>query len=128
MNRVPKNLIASALVFIFILAVGCITLATPAEVLASQMPDCSTPGSVLDPPCQRLLCNLAASHNLLSQGALVSTRSYDSAKGGPLLLGDVVAALSRNDISLTAKQLRTIWPDYPPPKVPLHLFNSVLTL
>ena len=128
MNRVPKGRISSVLVILFALGIWCASLSISAQVLASQMPGCSTPGSVIDHPCQPLLCSLAASHNLLSQGALVSTRSYDSARDGLVLLGAILPALSHNDISLIAKQFPTIWTDYRPEKVPIHLFNSVLTV
>ncbi len=126
-RRIPKNLVVSALVIFFALGVWCASLSAPAQALASQMPDCSTPGSVVDHPCQPLLCNLATSHNLLSQGAIVSARSYDSAKSGPFLLG-VLPVLSHNDSSLAANQLPTIWTGYRREKVSVHLFNSVLTL
>jgi hypothetical protein len=127
-NRVPKSFIASALAIFFALAVWCANLATPAHAFASQMSDCSQPDSASEHPCQPVLCDLAGSHNLLSQGALVSTRSYDSARDGLFLLGAILPALSHNDISLVAKQFPTIWSDYRPEKVPVHLFNSVLTL
>lgn len=128
MNGVRKNLIASALVILFALGVLCASLSTPASALASQMPDCSTPGSVLDNPCQPLLCNLAGSHNLLSQGAIASARFYDPAKDGSFLLGEVVPPLAHNGTLLAVKQLRAIWSGYFSEKVPVHLFNSVLTL
>lgn len=128
MKRVSKNLIASGLMILFAVGLLCASLSAPTLSFASQMPDCSTPGSVLDQPCQPLLCNLAASHYLPSQGALVSTRSDGSAKGGSFLIGDILTILSHNDILLAAKQLSTTWSDYRPEKVSIHLFNSVLIL
>jgi hypothetical protein len=127
-KRVSKVPIASVLVILFALGIWCASLSAPAQALASQMSDCSTPGSVVDHPCQPLLCNLAASHNLLSQGAIVSARSYDSAKSGLFLLGAILPVLSHNDTSLAANQLPMIWSGYRPEKVSVHLFNSVLTL
>jgi hypothetical protein len=125
-RRIPNNLVASGLVIFFALGVWCASLSAPAQALASQMPDCSTPGSV-GQPCQPLLCNLAASHNLLSQGAL-STKSYDSARDRLFLIGNILPVLSSNDSSLAANQLPAIWTGYRPEKVSVHLFNSVLTL
>lgn len=127
-KRVSKISIASVLVILFAVGIWCASLSAPAQALASQMPDCSTPGSVVDLPCQPLLCSLAASHSLLSVGALVSARSYDSAKDGPFLLRGIPPVLSHNDSSLAANQLPTIWTGYRREKVSVHLFNSVLTL
>lgn len=128
MNRLPKNLIATAVVFIFALAVWCASLSIPAQVMASRMPDCSMPGSVVDYPCQPLLCNLATSHKLLSQGGVVSSKSDGPAKDGLFLLGAVLPVLSHNDSSLAADRLPAIWTDYRSEKVSVHLFNSVLIL
>lgn len=128
MKRAPKSLTASALIFIFAIGVSCATVSAPALAFASQMPDCSPPGAVLGHTCQHpFLCSLTDSHNLLTQGTLVSARSSDCTKDGPLLGG--VAPLPADDgFSLTAQQLRTGWVDGPPPKVPVYLLNSVLTL
>jgi len=119
-----KNLIAPALAILFALGVLCASLSSPTGAFTSQMPDCSESGSVLDHPCQALLCNLGASRNAFAHGA----RSYDFAKNGRFLLGGVVPLLSHDDILLAGKRLPTAWSDYCPAKIPVHLFNSVLTL
>ncbi len=126
MNWPRKDLIATAVVFIFALAVWCAGLSTPAGAFASQVPDC--PSSTAEHPCSPLLCNLAASHNLLSQGAIVSTRPHDSGKDGLVLLGAVLPVSSHGEISLAVKQFPAIWTDYRSEKISVHLFNSVLTL
>ena len=126
-KRVRKNLIASVLAVLFAVGLLCAGLSAPAAAFASRMPDCSSRGSATG-PCQPRLCNLVASHNLLSQGAVVSSRSFDSARDGLLLLPAVLSVSSHGEISLVAKQLSTVWTDYRPDKIPVHLFNSVLTL
>ena len=126
MKQTRKNFFAAAVSVLFAFGILCASLVAPAGAMASQMPDCSSPGSVH--PCQALLCNLAASHNPLSQGALVSTRSYDSGKDGLLLLAAILPISSHGEIWLAVKQFSTIPTGYRPEKVPIHLFNSVLTL
>jgi hypothetical protein len=130
MKRTAKSLVAFGLVLFFASAVLCATLAAPGQSLASvtgcsqtnlpmKMADCEHPG---------YLCGFESSSRLLSQGALSSTPSNDSLKN---TLG-VAVGEARFDSSASGGSfaLHEYTSDFPPGlhKVPIHLYNSVLTI
>lgn len=125
-----KNLVAFALVVFFAAGVLCASLAAPGQSLASvtgcsqtdlpmKMADCEHPG---------YLCGFDSSSRLLSQGALSSTPANDSLKNTlGLTVGETCFDSAAYGGPLVGNEHTSAFPAGPR-KVPIHLYNSVLTI
>lgn len=128
--KLPKNLISFAVVLFFISAVLCATLAAPGQSLAS-VSGCSQDNHAMEMGgCEHpsYLCSFNRSSHLVSEGSLTSARSNEFLKnilgvavGEPVLdysaYGGVLACNEHTNDSPIGLH-----------KVPIHLYNSVLTL
>lgn len=130
MKREPKNVIAILFAAFFAFGILCSTFAAPAQALASVSGCSQMPGAMAMAGCEHpsYLCGFDSAGNLLSHGALSSTRSHDSLKNA---LGLALGAPSI-DVSMGLAPPGTReWKNVSlaePGKVSVRLFNSVLNL
>ena len=130
MNRASKNVVSFALAFFFASAVLCATLAAPGQSLAS-VTGCSQDNRAMEMTgCEHpsYLCGFDGSSHLFSEGALSSARSSDSLKN---TLGIAVGELCFDSSAYGGPFVGnepTNASSVGPQKIPLHLYNSVLTL
>ena len=129
MKRTAKNLIAFGLVLFFASAILCATLAAPGQSLAS-ITGCSQtdlPMKVADCEHPSYLCDFNRSSHVLSQG-VSSTPANDSLKNTlRLTVGETCFDSSAYGGPLVGNEHTSAFPAGPH-KVPIHLYNSVLTI
>ena len=129
MKRPAKHLIAFGLVLFFASAVLCATLAAPGESFAS-VTGCSQDNPTMamtgcDHPSY--LCDFNKSFHFLSQG-VSSTPSNDSLKNTlGLSVGEACFDSSACGGPFVWNEHTSAFPAGPR-KVPIHLYNSVLTI
>jgi hypothetical protein len=129
MKRVAKSLVVFGLVLFFTSAVLCATLAAPAQSLAS-VTGCSQtdlPMKVADCEHPSYLCGFDRSSNLVSESALSSARPNDSLKNAlSVAVGEACFDTAYSGPFIGSEH--TIVFPVGPHKVPIYLYNSVLTL
>ena len=131
MLRSSKKFVAFALVVFFAAGVLCASLAAPDRSLAS-VTGCSQPDlpmKMADCEHPSYLCGgFDPSSRLLSRGALSSSPSNDSLKNTlGLTVGEACFDASAHGGPLVGHEHTSAFPTGPR-KVPIHLYNSVLTI
>jgi hypothetical protein len=130
MKRTAKSVVVFALVLFFASAVLCATLASPRHSLAS-VTGCSQDNHATEMAgCEHpsLLCDFSNSFHVLSQSTLSSAHSKHSVKnilrmsiGEPSCDSTAYGGAFLGSAHTSAFPVR-------PHKIPLYLYNSVLTL
>lgn len=126
----PKYFVAFVLAAFFAFGIVCATMAAPGQALASASGCSQAARPMVMVGCENpnYLCGFDPASDLLSHGALTSARSNDTVKN---MLGLAVGAPAidvPHDLTpRRAIELRNV-PFPQPGKVPLYLFNSILTL
>ncbi len=129
MKRAAKNLIAFGLVLFFASAVLCATLAAPGQSLASVAGCSQDQPTMAMTGCEHpsYLCDFNRSSHFLSQG-VSSTPSNDSLKNTlGLTVGETCFDSSAYGGPLVGNEHTSAFPAGLH-KVPIHLYNSVLTI
>ena len=130
MKRLPKSLISFAVAFFFVAALLCATLAAPGQSFAS-VTGCSQDNHAMEMAgCEHpsYLCSFNRSSHLLSEGSLTWARSNESLKNIlGVALGEAVLDYSAYGGVLACNEHTNAFPTGLH-KVPIHLYNSVLTI
>lgn len=132
MNAVKRlsKIPALGLAFLFIIAVWCGGLVAPGLSFASA-PGCSSTGPApQNAECEHpgFLCITHSSFALLSNSELNSIRTHDFSKNGQLPSIEFAPVDPSLAISVSANGPSAASLSCLTQKVPIHLFNSVLTL
>jgi hypothetical protein len=128
MERRTKNITAFVLVVFLAFGIFCSTLAAPGRALAAVTGCSQMGGGMAMGGCENLnyLCGSNPANNLLSSGAVASTRSNDSLKDA-LALGASAIDVSTKLAPPGAREWKSI-SLAEPGKVSVRLLNSTLNL
>lgn len=134
-KRGLKKLTAFSLLFFFTVGVWCAGLAFPSSLALAAQPNGIHPGCTqnrralekMDCDQPNFMCSFPAPV-LFSGVALASVRNPDFPKDAQCSIGWAVPVGSFGETSLAANHVGVAFRVHPPQKLPIHLFNSVLTL
>ncbi|MGH8546145.1 MAG: hypothetical protein ACREX3_21490 [Gammaproteobacteria bacterium] len=131
MKRRANIVTAISLVLLFGFGIWCASLASPGSSFGSGMPGCSQSASgKTGAGCAQpsFLCGSTPFYTSFSKGVPSYLQTGGLSEVVPFPIGRVVPVSMSEEISLGFSRLRIVSSSYPTQKVPIHLFNSVLTL
>jgi len=129
-KRALNRLTSIGVIFLFIFGVWCATMTAPALTAGSPMPACMQDGSMLETgDCDSFAfsCEFVYPCGLLFKGAFTA-RTYSFARDMQSLTIGVVSPAPPGEISPACAGPGAVSVAGVLRKVPIHVFNSVLTL
>jgi hypothetical protein len=128
-QRTFNKLTALSLVFLFTLGVACVALAAPQLSIASATQRCPQDGMALgkmDCDQPNFMCSFRPDPASLAS-AVIPARTQELPNAMPLVIEGAAITGPPHETSLATISATTVDLHFPK-KVPIHLFNSVLSL